>query len=172
MTSHGVKKQSTDDKTSKDESLKKELEHWKGKADEYLNGWKRAKADYINLKKDTEKHQNEFIQFANAFLISELLPIIDNFNKAFMEARQKNADSKDGWLQGFEQIEKQFNEFLAKRGIKKIDTKGKSFNPEFHEAVEREKQSNMKSGQIIREVSAGYTLQDKVILPAKVIVVE
>src|SRR3989338_8497303 len=161
--------------TSQNESAQdsnETLEFWKVKAEEYLNGWKRAKADYINLKRDTDRDKMEIIEFANALFIGELLPIIDNFTKALDEANKSARDEKKDWLTGFGHIAKSFQDILAKRGITKIDALGKLFDPNFHEAVGHEKEEGKKAGVIIREVEAGYLLRDKVLRPAKVVVSE
>lgn len=164
----------SDDKKGNIEDIKKlkeELELAKRKMDDYLNGWKRAKADYINFKRETEKREIEMIQFANAAMILEILPIYNNFKLAWRhipEEHQKN----DEWLKGIEQIKNQFATFLKNIGIEEIKTVGEKFNPEFHYAVSKEKVPGKESGTILEEVSAGYRMHDKVIEPAKVKVAE
>jgi molecular chaperone GrpE len=87
------KTQQQDNDVNIDE-LKSELELAQKKEQEHLDGWKRAKADYLNLKKETEKRQIEIIQFANAALVAELLPIFDHFKLALQHTpqEQKKAD--------------------------------------------------------------------------------
>ncbi|MDD2807126.1 MAG: nucleotide exchange factor GrpE [Patescibacteria group bacterium] len=143
-----------------------ELATVKIKAEEYLNGWKRAKADYINLKKDTEKRTAEIIQYANAALIAELLPIFDNFKLALKHIPEPAKSAE--WVTGFIHIKKQFDDFLKQLGIEEIKTDGDKFNPEFHEAVATESQADVESGVIYEEVKSGYTLHGKVVVPAKV----
>jgi len=145
---------------------KKELELAKQKAQEYLNGWKRAKADYLNFKKDVEKRQMEIIQFANAALIVELLPIIDHFKLALKHVPQDQ--SEVDWVKGFFHIKKQFDDFLKQLGIEEIKTVGEKFNPEFHEAVVHEEKEGFAPDTVFEEIKTGYTLQGKVINPAKV----
>jgi len=80
------------------EEIKKELEKFKKKAEENLDGWKRAKADYINLKKESEKRFGEFAQYANAALIIEILPILDHFKES---EKHLPKDLKDNdWVKG------------------------------------------------------------------------
>ncbi|MAF13817.1 MAG: nucleotide exchange factor GrpE [Parcubacteria group bacterium] len=151
---------------SDSDKSQKELDQLKKKAEEYLNGWKRAKADYSNFKKDAEKRQQEIIQFANASLIAELLPVFNNFKIACQHV--PNDEAGKDWVQGFEHIKKQFVDFLKNLGIEEIATVGQKFNPELHEAVASEKKEDFKTDIIFEEVSAGYTLQGKVVNPAKV----
>jgi molecular chaperone GrpE len=150
---------------------KSELEIAKQKMEEYLNGWKRAKADYINLKKETEKKQGEMIQFANAAMILEILPIYDNFKLAWQHIPQEHKKN-DEWLKGIEQIKKQFAELLKNVGIEEIKTVGEKFDPEVHEAVAKEKKEDMESDTVFEEIKGGYKLYDKVLEPAKVKVAE
>ena len=143
-----------------------ELEKLAAKADEYLNGWKRAKADYLNFKKQTEGHQRETIQYANAALIAELLPIYNNLKLALENKPEKLKDND--WIRGVELIKNQFNEFFKQLGIEEIKTVGEKFNPEMHEAVEIAEEKGFKPDTIFEQMSAGYTLHGKVINPAKV----
>jgi molecular chaperone GrpE len=145
-----------------------ELEQLKAQADEYLNGWKRAKADYINFKKETESRQQMLYEFANATLLMEILPIFDNLKKAILLA----GEEKNNWLAGIKQIKKQMEDLLKDHGIEEIKTAGEKFNPEFHEAISKEKKEGVEPGTIIAESSSGYLLKGKVLVAAKVIVAE
>ncbi|MFA6553493.1 MAG: nucleotide exchange factor GrpE [Patescibacteria group bacterium] len=170
----------TDEK--KDESVKTdvpiedkkpldELELLKKKADEYLNGWKRAKADYINLKKDHEKEAQQMVQYANAAMILEMLPIYDNFKLAWQHIPEEHR-TNDEWLKGIEHIKNQFKGLLKNMNIEEIPTVGERFDPELHEAVAKEKAEGKESGTVIAEIKGGYKLYDKVLEHAKVKVAE
>ena len=145
-----------------------ELEQLQAQCDEYLNGWKRAKADYINFKKETEDKQKMLFEFANAALLMEILPIYDNLKKALAVA----GEEKNNWLEGIKQIKKQFEDLLKDHGIEEIKTIGEKFNPEFHEAVAKEKKEGVEPETIVSETSSGYLLKGKVLVAAKVIVAE
>ncbi len=161
--------------------VKQELELWQKKAEDYLNGWKRAKADYINFKKNSEKEKEELMKFANAALIIQLLPVVNNFKRAF-EQRPKIQDEKiENYFKGFEHIYREFSEFLKRLGVEEIKTVGEKFNPQFHEAVSSETtktqpeeinqvEKEAKEQIIVKEVSAGYMIYGKVIMPAKVVI--
>jgi len=148
------------------DELKSELELAQKKSEEHLEGWKRAKADYLNFKKEIEKRQVELIQFANAALIAELLPIFDHFKLALQHVPddQKNTD----WVVGFFHIKKQFDDFLKDLGIEESKTVGEKFDPEFHEAVTHEEKEGFDTDTIFEEIKSGYTLHGKIITPAKV----
>jgi molecular chaperone GrpE len=156
----------------KEEGLEQELEACKKQAslasrqaEEYLNGWKRAKADYLNLKKENEAAGAELAQFVAGGMLIKFLPVYDGLKKACaME------NSGDKWVEGILNIKKQFEDVFKKFGVEEIKTVGEKFNPEFHEAISRQKKEGVESEIIIGEVGGGYKMNGKTIIPAKVIV--
>ena len=149
----------------KDDNHEKILELEK-KAQEYLDGWKRAKADYINYKKEMEERQNEIIDFAKMAIVVRIIPLADNFNDAFKHIPEdfKKAD----WVKGIEHIKKQINGILKDAGLERIKTVGEKFNPEFHEAVAHEKKEGFEPDIIFTEVKSGYILNGRTFVAAKV----
>ncbi len=148
--------------------LKAKIEELQKKCKEYLAGWQRAKADYINREREIERERSEWIKFANLNLILEILPIYENFSQAL-----KHKDNNQDFIEGLEQIKKQFDDLFKKLGVEKIKTIGEKFDPEFHEVVERETTNSKEQTTdniITKEVSPGYTMNGKVIKVAKVIV--
>lgn len=157
--------------TEEKENLKfTDIEKWKKHAEENLDGWKRAKADYINLKKETDKKLQETIQYANAAILLDMLPVNDHFKLA-MQHIPKEEREKD-WVKGIEHIHKEFLELLNRMGIEEIKTEGEIFDPELHEAIGREKKDGAKPGTILKEAAPGYKLFNKVLQHAKVHVAE
>lgn len=134
------------------------------KCDEYLSGWKRARADYDNLQRDTEKRVQDGVKYATEGLLHELLPIVDHFKYAFNAIPDE--ERENNWLKGVEHIQTNFLRVLEEHGVEMIPTVGKPFNPELHEAVEEV--DGGKSGEIVEEVSAGFKLNGKVIKVATV----
>ena len=143
-----------------------EVKELKKKADEYLDGWKRAKADYLNYKRDIGKRQEEMAQYANAALVVQLLPAVDHLRIALSHVPkdQENAE----WVKGLFHVKRQFDEFLKRLGSEQIKTVGEKFNPELHEAIESAVQEGTAPDTVIEELAAGYTLHGKVMNPAKV----
>ncbi len=165
----------TDETQQQNNSEPPELEQLKSQCDEYLNGWKRAKADYLNLKKETEEKQKMILEFANATLLMEVLPVYENLKKALLlinNAQFTINNELKSWLEGIKQIKKQLEDLLKDYGIEEIKTAGEKFNPEFHEAISREKKEGVESGIIISELSSGYLMKGKVLVAAKVVVAE
>jgi len=127
---------------------------------EYLDGWKRAKAELINYKKDELKRFEDVLKFGQESLIKEVLAVLDSFDLALV--------SEDG--KGMRLIRQQLEDILKKYGLEKIKVEaGDVFNPAFHEAVSQA-DSDGPSGAIIEEIGKGYLLNGKVIKPARVVV--
>ena len=150
------------------EELKKELEDCQKKSEEYLAGWQRARADFLNYKKEEMERIGEILKYAGEELILKILPILDSFEKAEKEIPE---DKKDKYLEGFLQIKRQMQDFLKNQGVEEIKTGGEKFDPNFHEVV-AEREGKESEGMIVEEVKKGYILNGKVIQPAKVKVIK
>ena len=142
------------------ENLKLEIENSRKQADEYLNGWKRAKADYLNLKKEMEAQNKEIREWLSKIFLLPMLEIMDNFDRA-------------GTLDaGIENIKKQFQDFLKANGVEEMKVVGEKFDPLKHEAVESVEGGPPaqagESGRIIEEARRGYLVNGEVLRPAKV----
>lgn len=146
----------------------KKVDSLKEKCDEYLNGWKRAQADYQNLMKESAQQKAELIKNANQGLILELLPILDNFKIALNQIPEDEKDSP--WVIGFSHIKKQMEDLLADYGIEHIATVGEKMNLDEHEAIETREEEGKEDDVILEERKAGYKMNGKVIQVAKVIV--
>jgi len=152
------------------EELKKELEKCEKKRDEYLAGWKRARADFINYKKGEIERVGELMKFAATGLILKVLPILDNFDLA--EKNLSEDSKKEESIKGFLQIKTQIKDFLEEQGIDEISCLEEKFDPNFHEAVEEVEMKDKESGIIIEEIQKGYKFQGRVIRPNKVKVIK
>ena len=150
------------------EKLKKDLEDAKAKCEEYLNGWKRERADFLNYKKDEMERMGQLAKYANEELILKIIPILDNICLA--ESHVPEELKENSWINGFSQIKIQLVEFLKKEGIEPIKTLGEKFDPNLMEAIEEVSGSPRpaKSGAVVEEVQRGYTMHGKIIRPAKV----
>lgn len=137
--------------------IKNELKACQKERAEYLAGWQRAKADYINLQREHEQKIADYFKFANEGLILELLSILDSFEAAIKHSKDK----------GVEQLYNQLLSVLKSNGLEEIKSIGEKFNPELHEAVETIK-SDKGEGIVAEEIQKGYKLHNKAIRPAKV----
>ena len=132
--------------------------------EEALNArYLRLMADFQNFKRRTEKEKNDIYAFANEKIISELLNVIDNFERALAAG---NAD--DSFYKGMEMILKQLQGVLDKAGASEIKALGEDFDPNFHSAVMTEDSTEYESGKVTAVLQKGYILNNKVIRPAMV----
>lgn len=156
--------------SEKEETLEKKIEELTLKLkkceeerNEYLDGWKRAKADFINYKKDEVKRFEEMIKFSGETLIRELLHILDSFDLGLAVLRESDPAGK-----GMRLIRTQLEDILEQYGLKHIEVQvGDKFNPAREEAI-MEIESDLPAGAIAEEVERGYTLHGKVIRPVRV----
>ena len=147
-----------------------ELENCRKQGDEYLDGWKRAKADYLNLKKEMEAQNKEIKEWMSKIMILPLLGIMDSFGKAFSEIPENIKN--DPWVKGIEGIKKQFEDYMKAQRVESITAKGEKFNPEKHEAVESVEGGPPaqagESSMVAEELQKGYLINGEVLRPAKV----
>lgn len=131
--------------------------------EEYLDGWKRAKAEFLNYKKDEAKRFESIIRFSNESLVKELLTVLDSFDLAVNSLEEDSKTQK-----GFYLIKSQLEDILKRNGVEKIKIEiGEVFNPEFHEAVVSVN-SDKPVDAIIEEIESGYILNGKIIRPVRV----
>ncbi|MFB0535549.1 MAG: nucleotide exchange factor GrpE [Anaerolineae bacterium] len=147
-------------------TLRRELEEQKAKADEYLDGWQRARAEFANFRKRIEKEQEDMVKFANGVFITKLLPVMDDFERAF-QTLPPNLVSMT-WLEGVALIQRKLQMLLEQEEVTVIETEGQMFDPTLHQAVTHEESEDHEEGQIIGEVQKGYSMGDKVLRPSLV----
>ena len=146
------------------ENLLEMLTREKEKAEEYFNRLARLQADFDNFRKRVAREREDLLKYAGEQVIASLLPIMDNFERAL---GAKNNDL--GKLaEGVEMISRQIQDILTREGLEPIPSVGEQFNPEVHEAVMREENSDQPENTVIEEFRKGYTLKGKVIRPAMV----
>lgn len=157
---------STTNEEGKDlNTLRLELEENKSKAEEYYAHMQRLKAEFDNFRKRTQKEKEETAKYASERMIISLLPVLDNFERA-VESTRSNKDF-ESLAQGVSMILKQFFKVLEDEGLKMIDSIGREFDPNIHEALLRE-ESEQGQNIVLEEFQRGYYLKDKVIRPSKV----
>ena len=151
--------------TADPETLRAMLEDERQKAQTYMQNWQRAAADYQNFKRRVEEERSENARFAQAALIINLLPIIDDFDRALETVDASLAGLT--WVQGIELIRRKFHMLLDMSGVEEIKADGETFDPTIHEAVAQQPGEDHK---VIAVVQKGYKLGDKVVRPAMVVV--
>jgi len=126
----------------------------------------RLRADYDNLRKRVSRERDDFQLQANSSLIEDLLPVLDNFDRALQVQITTGADG--AFRAGMVMIYEQFNEALQNQGLRRIDTVGQPFDPNLHDAVATDEESSMPANTIIEELQRGYLFQNRVLRPAMV----
>lgn len=138
--------------------LKDKLRVAEGKAKEYLDGWQRAQADFVNIRKRDEEAKMEFLKFAKGDLIEQLMPVLDSFELSLPHGNKE-----------LEAIYKQLLSILKSNGLEESSPMGEVFDPRLHESIgiiDTDKKD--EDGKILEVLQKGYILQGKIIRPAKV----
>ena len=135
-------------------------------AAEYLAQWQRTAADFSNFKRRNEQERAEMAKLFNASLVGQLLPVLDNFERALAAVPPDLADH--AWIAGITLTEKQLRSALEKEGLSAIDAQGQPFDPTLHEAVAHEVSADHEDDTVIEEFQKGYKLHDRVLRPAMV----
>jgi len=158
--------------TQEYEGLKKKVEELEGLRQKFLL----AAADYENAKKRTAREKEDFIKFSQERILREILPVLDNFDRAVGHANVASAKASSyedvrqnlkTVIAGVERVQKQLNDILKMHGLKRIETAGQTFNPHFHEVVAHVPEEG-KEDQIVDELEPGYMLHDRLLRAAKV----
>jgi len=146
-------------------TLEAQLTQEKERAESYLASWQRAAADYQNYKRRVEQERSEVAQLANVALMINLLPLVDDLERAL-----ENVDSHLAgltWLDGIRLIHRKFQALLEMNGVVEIAADGQPFDPNVHEAV---MYGDGEDGKVTNVVQKGYMLGGRVLRPAMVVV--
>lgn len=148
------------------EELQKEIQLLQGKLEEAENKYLRLHADFDNLRRRTRLEQEAAEKYKAQKLVTELLPVLDNFERALVvEADNEQTKSL---LQGMDMVYRSLIEALKKEGVEPIEAVGKEFDPQFHHAVMQGNDENFGPGAVVQEFQKGYLLKDRVIRPSMV----
>lgn len=145
--------------------LKQALEKQKEEKEEYLRLLQRTRADFENYRRRTQRERLDLINRANERLFLELLPVLDNLERALQVDGEPTAAAI---IEGVELIHRQFLEILRREGVTPIEAQGEPFNPKIHEAVLQVEDCAAEAGTVVEEVQRGYMLHDRVLRPSLV----
>ncbi len=143
-----------------------ELDECKSKCEEYLNGWKRAKADFINYKKEEFERSQELMRYAKESFLESILPMVDNL--CLVQKQMPKELQDDPNVKGLLMVKIQLEDFLKSQGVEAIDAIGKIFDPAVHEIIQGIEAEGKEPGIIVEEVEKGYTINGRLLRPAKV----
>lgn len=130
----------------------------------------RLAAEFENYRKRVEADKIDFIKFSNEKIIKELLPVLDDFERALANGKQNSEPGRESFYKGVELIYQKLSKMLEDKGVKPIDSIGKEFNVMYHDVLMQIPRKDVAPHTIVEEVERGYTLHGKVIKHAKVIV--
>jgi molecular chaperone GrpE len=156
------KKSDLDD--SKESAFDKVLKE----SEENRDRWLRSVAELENFKKRSLQERSKLLKYKDEDLLRELLPVVDNLERALSNSPKD--DMENPLTQGVQMVLRMFAEALKKYGVTEIEALGKSFDPQFHEAIAQEPSANGPSNLVTRELEKGYMYKDRLLRPAKVIV--
>jgi molecular chaperone GrpE len=151
---------------SSDEAGSAELEKLQAEVLEHQQRALRVQADFDNFRRRTQKEKEELGKYASSKLITELLPVIDNFERA-LQASGDNPEF-ESFSKGVNMIFRQLESVLASEGLTAMNSIGEPFNPEYHQAIMQVESDEFEEGIVVEEVQKGYMLKDKVLRPAMV----
>ncbi|MFD1177753.1 nucleotide exchange factor GrpE [Paenibacillus puldeungensis] len=153
-------------KSSSEDDASIGLEKLRAESEEYHQRLLRTQADFDNFRRRTVKEKEELGKYASAKLITELLPIIDNFERALSSAGESTDNSS--YTKGVEMIFRQLEGVLKAEGLTPMEVVGTPFNPEYHQAIMQVETDEYEEGIVVEVVQKGYLLKDKVLRPAMV----
>jgi molecular chaperone GrpE len=147
-------------------AVERELEEQRKVAEEHYQRYLRTQADFDNFRRRSRLEKEDFAKYASAKLLEQLIPVVDNFERALGASRE----SKDyeALLKGVDMIFRQLDQVLVSEGLTPMNAVGQPFNPEFHQAIMQVESEEHEEGIVLEEIQKGYLLKDKVLRPAMV----
>jgi molecular chaperone GrpE len=127
-------------------------------------------AEMDNYRKRMEREKENLLKYGNERVLSDLLDVVDNFERTIEMLKHDDDSKMKNVVTGLDMVKKQFIDALSKHGLTPVDSIGKEFNPNFHEAIAQEYAEGFKPNHIIKEFQKGYTLNGRLVRPAKVVV--
>ena len=145
------------------EALRAELEE---RQDRFL----RLQADFENFRRRTLREREEAYQYGHQNLVKDLLPTVDNLERAIEHARKSGREDLDGVLQGIDLVRRELMGVLAKHGVTEIEALGQAFDPSVHEALAQIEDPTVPANTVVQVFQKGYRLRDRLLRPAQVVV--
>jgi molecular chaperone GrpE len=150
------------------EEVRAKLAAAEQEAQENRAGWQRAAADFLNFRRRTEQDREQNLGLANEALLSKLLTIADDFDRAVAQLPEELREV--GWVEGVVAIDRKLRQLLESEGVTPITAEGQPFDPRHHEAVVQEETARVPEGTVTNELQRGYRIRDRVLRPAMVAV--
>ncbi len=155
--------------TDAPENMEKMIETAREEAKENYDRFLRLSAEFDNYKKRSTREMDSFRKFANESIVKELLPVVDNLERA-IDSSTNGEGSKDSIVEGISMTLKEIIKVLEKYGVQPVEALEKPFDPSFHEAVMQEESEEHNDNTVIKEFQKGYVIHDRLLRPAMVVV--
>ena len=165
-----TEKKKTSKKTEEEKikELEKTIEQKDNEIKELNDKYLRLYAETENMQKRLEREKKDFLEYANESVLKDLLPIIDNIERA-IEHSEKNSNIED-FIKGIELTLSSFLKVLEKYGVKPVDALHKPFDPNFHEAMQVQETDEYEPNTVVQQLQKGYTFKERLLRPSLVIV--
>jgi molecular chaperone GrpE len=147
-----------------------ELKQRAAKADENWERLLRTTADFDNFKKRAIREKQDAVKYANESLMQKLLPVLDAFDMALAATQAAPTDAVQSLQTGVKMVHQQLKSALAEAGLEEVDATGKTFDPNFHEAVSQMDSPDVPEGQVLQQLRKGYKLRERLLRAATVVV--
>lgn len=149
------------------EALSRECQALKAECDQLKDRFLRVSSDFQNYRKRMEKEKADLHAYANERLICDLLPVLDNFERAVLSGAERT-EPAETFVKGIEMVFRQLKDVLEASGLQKIDALGKPFDPTMHHAVMQGEEEEAEPDTVVEVFQTGYSLNAKVIRPSMV----
>jgi len=147
-----------------------EVEALRAELQERQDRFIRLQADFENFRRRTLKEREEAYQYGHQNLVKDLLPTVDNLERAIEHARKSGREDLDGILQGIDLVQRELMGVLAKHGVTEIEALGQAFDPSVHEALAQVEDPAVPANRVVQVFQKGYRLRDRLLRPAQVVV--
>ncbi|MDX2136864.1 MAG: nucleotide exchange factor GrpE [Chloroflexota bacterium] len=146
--------------------IEAQLEATRKQAQEYLEGWQRARAEFANYKRRTERELQENRDMAMGIAFKGVVPIVDDFDRALASIPSELQGNP--WVNGVSMVQRKLVKLMEDNGVTQFDPVGEMFDPTRHEAIGTDDEGDAPSGQVTMTMQRGYLIGDKVLRPALV----
>lgn len=151
-----------------DQEPEETMESLRAERDELAERLLRQAADHENYKKRSEREKADFFKRANESMAADLLPVIDDLERALQAAQEAGGDPT--MIEGLTMIHRELMRILGRHGLEPIEALGQPFDPEFHEAMMQQEDPDQPSNTVINQMQKGYMFQNRLLRPAMVVV--
>jgi molecular chaperone GrpE len=152
------------------ESLERECAELRTEKEKLEDRLVRLQADFDNFRKRTLRERQEALSYGHELVVKDLLPVVDNLERAIEHASASTGADFEGMLQGVELVRRELLGVLAKHGVSAIEAEGEVFDPNLHEALAQMEDEKVPAGRVGRMLQRGYRLRDRLLRPARVMV--